>query len=94
MLVSERAEIRSEQSHGSRAADREKQQREEAQMLYSSMENSGPGLVERCENPLIFERCLELLKLLKVFIKMRGFEPSCDYGDYVNTFRRKENFSV
>ena len=51
----ESAEIEAEQRYGSRDADREKQQLEEALILYNSLERPGPGLLERCNNPLIFE---------------------------------------
>jgi hypothetical protein len=78
MLVAERAEIRAEQEHSSRAADREKQHREEVIMLYTSPKEFEPGLVEMRENPIILKRCIDLLKTLRIFIGARGFNPSMD----------------
>jgi hypothetical protein len=78
MLIAERAEIRAEQRCSTRDGVREKQHREEALMLYSAIERSGPGLFARLGNPLIQQRCTDLLKSLRLGIQIRGFDPASD----------------
>ena len=78
MLVAERAEIQLGKRINPLTAEREKQQREEALILFSSMERPGPGLISRCENPLILERIVELLKALCFSVQLRGFNPESD----------------
>jgi hypothetical protein len=78
LLVAERAEIQLGKWINPLTAEREKQQREEAVILFSSMERPGPGLISRCENPLILERIVELLKSLSFSVQLRGFNPESD----------------
>jgi hypothetical protein len=78
MLVAERAEIRLGKWINPLTAEREKQQREEAVILFSSMERPGPGLLSRSENPLILKRIVELLKSLSFLVQIRGFDPESD----------------
>ncbi len=78
MLVAERAEIQLGKRINPLTAEREKQQREEALILFSSMERPGPGLISRCENPLILKRIVELLKGLCFSVQLRGVNPESD----------------
>jgi hypothetical protein len=79
MLVAERAEIQLGKWINPLTAEREKQQREEALILFSSMERPGPGLISRCENPLILERIVELLKVLCFTVQIGGFNAESDW---------------
>jgi hypothetical protein len=78
MLVAERAEIQLGKWINPLTAEREKQQREEAAILFNSMERPGPGLISRCENPLILNGIVELLKGLCFSVQSRGFNPESD----------------
>jgi hypothetical protein len=77
-LVAERAEIQLGMRINPLTAEREKQQKEEAVILFSSMERPGPGLISRCENPVILERIVEVLKGLCFLVQLRGFTPESD----------------
>src|SRR5713226_2552963 len=78
LLVAERAEIQLGKWRNPLTAEREKQQREEAGILFSFMERPGPGLLSKSENPLILERIVELLKTLSLSVQIRGFNPESD----------------
>ena len=75
MLRAERAEIRFERRFQSSDRERHKQ---EAAILFKSMESGGPGLITMTENPVIRERCLDLLEALKTMIEIRAFNPPHD----------------
>jgi hypothetical protein len=77
-LVAERAEIQLGKWINPLTAEREKQQREEALILFSTMERPGPGLISRSENPLILERIVELLKVLCFSVQTQGFNLESD----------------
>ena len=75
MLGAERAEIEARKRYGSRDADREKQNWEEATILYilhGKMWARPSGTVG---NPLIHQRCMTFLNRLKSSIETRGFDP-------------------
>jgi hypothetical protein len=94
--AAERAEIELEKRYNSRAADRKKRDREEAEVIEASVdaqtkvdtetarytkayvEIPRPGLMERWDNPVIRQRCLDLLKSLHKSIKLRLFFPARD----------------
>ena len=77
-LVTERAEIRLGMSFNPLAAEIERRDKEEARILYSSMENPGPGLISRLDNPSIRERIVGLLASLRLAIACTGFNPEHD----------------
>jgi hypothetical protein len=93
----ERAEIELERRYNSRAADRQKRDREEAQAIEAAVDvqtsadvetaqNTGvpveiprPGLLDRWDNPVIRQKCLQLLKSVHRSIKLRSFFPDRDH---------------
>ena len=75
MLRAERAEIGFERRFQS--SDRERH-KHEATILFRSLESAGPGLITMIENPVIRERCLDLLATLKTLVEMAGLDPSRD----------------
>ena len=92
----ERAEIELEKKYNSRAADREKRDREEAQIIEEAVDsqtladvetarNTGvdleiprPGLIDRWDNPVVRQKCLQLLRSFHKSIKLRAFFPDRD----------------
>jgi len=78
MLLAEKAEIRLGKWHNLLTEERKKQQREEAVILFGSLERPGPGLISREENPLIRQRIVQFLESLISLIKYRGFDPNYD----------------
>lgn len=78
-LVTERAEIRMGMRFNPLAAELRRHHKEEAVMLFGSMERPGPGLLLKFENPFIRERILQLLKTLKLTIQINGFNAQNDF---------------
>ena len=77
MLVTERAEIRLGTRFNPVTAEQKRLERQEALMLFSSMERPGPGVAD-WDNPIIRARYIELLKTVETFVKARGFKPDFD----------------
>jgi hypothetical protein len=98
MLAAERAEIQVEGRYNSQTDIRNKRDREEARSFELSVEaqviedeQNGvtmprPGLVARLNNPVIRERCIEILKSLHEAIKVRDFSPCRDKQDIAKIY--------
>ena len=91
MLVAERAEIGIEQRHNSHAAIREAQQWKDALALEESDEVSTRGLLQNWVNPVSLQRSVDLLKSVKSFLLLRGFNSECDFQLLARVFGRMDS---
>jgi hypothetical protein len=94
LLNAEAAEIQLSSKYILRAANREKQLREEAMSFSALEEPPRLGLIEEVHNPFVLKRCMVFVLDLRQLIKLRGFEPQADSAIIAKIFGTRESFSV